>query len=965
MDLDQFELQARRGKYEQIAAAQAMDAARMAEIAQLDTDRAERVGEALGYLDALRTTGDGAAFANEMEHWCRRPGFGGFKGPSGQMFLKQLLQAGEPGESALLLALALTAPDSDQEAQEKVRSVLDFVDRVKANGHPAPARTPFLLSFFWSLQDPTWPVAWSSAAKSLFDLGWYRPSGDHDDDYVEFATVVRGLGDPVAVGHALFWLRTHRFVGLDPALIRRCEHARALALDVDETGHYRDAQTEDAAIYNTTALIYDLLNAVHGLQAQVSSTLGRNVKVQFAKSKTGPSLYRWWGWASWAAEGGNASLRLWATSDGVVIGLHPGHARAGWYTEAGQLAEAHLPPGYEFFQLWEGDDSGQLSSTGSTYVDNEFLVGRLLPGETGLDRLDLADDIVAAAADLQGLLDLLYAAADAGDASAKPEAVDEGQGKPEPAPTVSTTELALLVAEFKTQRGSSLQKDEQARADRAAFADYLRSDELEVADPAVLRQIINTRRYGSPGPQSVLNATINGLDADGLERFYRLLGDVLWGGEPAEQRLDRALSPEAGFRGLGESVLIKLLSITDPKRFLPVFPYRGEMGKAKLMRLIGLTPPDAAKSRGERQVEANDAIRQTLDPLLPDPWLQAQFLYWLKGRAEGLGDDDPDGNAVGALAAELFIEEVWLSEWLELLREKKQLIFYGPPGTGKTYVAQKLARLIAGDPSRHQLVQFHPSTSYEDFFEGFRPETTADGQLSYRLVHGPLARIAALAADSPGVDHVMVIDEINRANLPKVLGELLFLLEYRDEQVQTLYRPDDAFELPSNLLFIGTMNTADKSIALIDAALRRRFHFVPYFPHEAPHDQVLAKWLQEHNPDAAWVAGFVEDVNSRLVALLGGPHLQIGASHFFDKKLDRDKVARIWRYSVYPFIEDQLWGQSERLRDFEFERAHARYLKESGEATADEPAPPPSAVLDAAEGVSPDSASPAVSAPTP
>ena len=143
-------------------------------------------------------------------------------------------------------------------------------------------------------------------------------------------------------------------------------------------------------------------------------------------------------------------------------------------------------------------------------------------------------------------------------------------------------------------------------------------------------------------------------------------------------------------------------------------------------------------------------------------------------------------------------------------------------------------------------MQFHPATTYEDFFEGLRPQLTDAGQVTYERTSGPLVAIAEQAAAHEGEDrtYVLVIDEINRANLPKVFGELLFLLENRKKSARTLYRPEEPFRLPANLKLIGTMNTADRSIALIDAAMRRRFHFVPFFPHDGMMKNLLRRWLQ-------------------------------------------------------------------------------------------------------------------------
>ena len=194
-----------------------------------------------------------------------------------------------------------------------------------------------------------------------------------------------------------------------------------------------------------------------------------------------------------------------------------------------------------------------------------------------------------------------------------------------------------------------------------------------------------------------------------------------------------------------------------------------------------------------------------------------------------------------------------LQEIAELLEENRQLVLYGPPGTGKTYLAKHLAAELAGDTTdeRVKLVQFHPSYAYEDFFEGFRPDKTDEGQVSFKLVAGPLRRIAEEAA-KPGNEskpYFLIIDEMNRANLAKVFGELYFLLEYRDDRIYLQYSPNEPFTLPDNLYIIGTMNTADRSIAMMDAAIRRRFSFIELHPKTEPVKGSLLRFLQARDLD--------------------------------------------------------------------------------------------------------------------
>ena len=150
------------------------------------------------------------------------------------------------------------------------------------------------------------------------------------------------------------------------------------------------------------------------------------------------------------------------------------------------------------------------------------------------------------------------------------------------------------------------------------------------------------------------------------------------------------------------------------------------------------------------------------------------------------------------------------------------------------------------------------------------------------------------------------------------------------------------FSLPENLWFIGTMNTADRSIALVDAALRRRFHFVPFFPDRGPMAGLLGRWLDREG-EPAWVGQLVDAVNDELKEILEGSHLLLGPSHFMKKygsSLDtqRERLRRIWEYNIEPFIEDQFFGDPQQIDRFRFDAVMRRNgpLTESGVDASDD-----------------------------
>ena len=279
------------------------------------------------------------------------------------------------------------------------------------------------------------------------------------------------------------------------------------------------------------------------------------------------------------------------------------------------------------------------------------------------------------------------------------------------------------------------------------------------------------------------------------------------------------------------------------------------------------------------------------------------------------------------------------------LERKGQLILYGPPGTGKTYQARRFAvwwllkqigrkgaDAVLGDADRLReaerdlsqadsgttasvgpltRVTFHPSYTYEDFIEGFRPDGSGAGGLSLALEDGLFKRVCRAAQANPGRPYLLLIDEINRGNVAKIMGELLTLLE-RDKRGLTLTLPHskETFGVPPNVFLLGTMNTADRSIKLLDAALRRRFAFIECMPDtELLHGAVVGELALDD---------FLDGLNQR-IARFEGREKQVGHSYLLvdGQPVDEvDEFAARFREEILPLLQEYCYDDYAMLAKF-------------------------------------------------
>ena len=272
-----------------------------------------------------------------------------------------------------------------------------------------------------------------------------------------------------------------------------------------------------------------------------------------------------------------------------------------------------------------------------------------------------------------------------------------------------------------------------------------------------------------------------------------------------------------------------------------------------------------------------------------------------------------------------FLKEVYITDkeydkLEKLIKDKKNIILQGSAGVGKSYAAKRLAYSIIGekDNERVKMIQFHQSYSYEDFIIGYRP---AKGKEGFKLKKGVFYKFCK-KAEKDGRDYFLIIDEINRGNISKIFGELFMLIENdkRGEEyaLELVYKDDEKFFVPENLYIIGLMNTADRSLAMLDYALRRRFTFYDMKPaFESEQFKEYQKNLKNSKFDN--LIKKVEELNKVIKEDLGEGFC-IGHSYFCNlETVEIDKLSLIIEFELIPLLKEYWFDDKEKVKKWEDE----------------------------------------------
>lgn len=430
------------------------------------------------------------------------------------------------------------------------------------------------------------------------------------------------------------------------------------------------------------------------------------------------------------------------------------------------------------------------------------------------------------------------------------------------------------------------------------------------------------------------------LRLNGIVKIRSELTDLLYSEKNIGERYDKC---RENLEQFGPSIISEILMFMFPDKYC-CWNYQKRHMRSELSQVL----PDCIfrpkTSGGEKYfgcIQTMELIKKELEEYGVKDFIDLHMLLWHRGRSVDPGTDESTEH------------DEKIRKIIETVKQNRQIILYGPPGTGKTFTAKKIATQIlsqeSSDVSRTSkefkdfqeegsvyIMQFHPSYSYEDFVQGIKPVIGARNSITYKVRDGIFKKICQYEDRSGDDIRILIIDEINRGNLSKIFGELIYALEYRGEKIRLQYADFDDDEsnesllVPENLYIIGTMNTADRSISLFDTAMRRRFAFIPMM---VDYD-LVAKKIDLEKFDKQELNDKLEskpsDHDERLIlSLLAvfklnqmisedlrmGREKQIGHTYLLKIAEDESEFLNVWKYKIMPLLEEFYTSKLDKLQE--------------------------------------------------